>query len=99
MPEAIVEFRRCEEAVKLDHARQSYKLLVGFWQQAKADPYEHLPKYLTSKQFASALELPERSKVQVDYIISCVDRNGISDEELRLLVYRFFGVTEQNINE
>ncbi len=96
VPEAIVEFRRCEAAVKLNHARQSYKLLVGLWQQAKADPYEHLPKHLTKEQLLRALELPERSKVQVDYIISCVDRNGICDEELRLLVYRLFGV---NISE
>ena len=92
MPEAVVEFRRCEVAVKLHHARQSYKLLVGVWQQAKADPYEHLPKHLTTEQFSRASELPHRSKAQVDYIISCVDRNGICDAELRLLVYRFFGV-------
>jgi hypothetical protein len=92
MPEAVVEFRRCEVAVKLHHARQSYKLLVGLWQQAKVDPYEHLPKRLTNEQCLRALELPQRSKVQVDYIISCVDLKGICDEELRLLVYRFFGV-------
>ena len=78
--------------VKLHHARQSYKLLVVVWQQAKADPYEHLPKHLTTEQFSRASELPQRSKAQVDYIISCVDRNGICDAELRLLVYRFFGV-------
>ena len=92
MPEAVVEFRRCEVAVKLHHARQSYKLLVGLWQQAKVDPYEHLPKRLTNEQCLRALELPQRSKVQVDYIISCVDLKGICDEELRLLAYRFFGV-------
>jgi hypothetical protein len=92
MPEVIVEFRRCEVAVKIHHARRSYKLLVDLWQQAKADPYEHLPKHLTSEQLSRVLELPQRSAVQVDYIISCVDRNGICDEELRLLVYRFFGV-------
>jgi hypothetical protein len=91
-PEAIADFRRCEVAVKLYHARQSYKLLVGLWQRAKADPYEHLPKHLTNEQLSRALELPQRSTVQVDYIISCVDRNGICDEELRLLVYQLFGV-------
>lgn len=99
VPKAVVEFRRCEEAVKLHHARQSYRLLVGLWRQAKADPYDHLPKHLTSEQLAEALKLPHRSKVQVDHVISCIDRNGICDEELRGLVYRFFGVAEQNIDD
>jgi hypothetical protein len=45
VPEAVAEFRRCEQAVKLHHARQSYKLLVGVWQQANTDPYAHLPEH------------------------------------------------------
>jgi hypothetical protein len=99
MPEAIVEFRGCEGAVKLDHARQSYKVLLDIWRQAKVDPYEHLPKYLTADEVSRALELPQRSEAQVDYIISCVDRNGICDAELRLLVHQFFGVAEQKMPE
>jgi hypothetical protein len=95
IPNAVVEFRRCEEAIKLHHARQSFKLLLGLWQQAKADPYEHLPQQLTGDQLAKALEFPQRSKGQVDYIISCLDRDSICDEELRQLVYRFFKVAEQ----
>jgi hypothetical protein len=75
------------------------KLLLGLWQQAKADPYEHLPKHLTGEQLTKALELPQRSKGQVDYIISCVDRDSVCDEELRQLVYRFFKVAEQAIDE
>ncbi len=92
VPEAVVEFRNCDEAVKIHYARQSYKLLIGLWQQASADPHEHLPKHLTGKQLGEALILPHRSKVQVDYVISCIDRDGICDGELRELVYRFFAV-------
>jgi hypothetical protein len=99
LPQAVVEFRRCEEAVELHHTRQSFKLLLGLWRQANVDPYVHLPMHLTGDQLVKALELPQRSKAQVDYIIFCVDRNGVCDEELRQLVYGFFQITDRNIVE
>jgi hypothetical protein len=38
--------------------------------------------------------LPHRSPEQVDYIISCVDRDGLCDAQLREIIYRFFKVSE-----
>jgi hypothetical protein len=94
LPKSVEDFRRCQKAVQLDHGRQSYKLLLGLWQQISVDPYAHLPKHLTSEQLTTALGLPHRSPAQVDYIISCVDRNGVCDEELRHLTYELFKVDE-----
>jgi hypothetical protein len=37
---------------------KAYKLMLGLWMQANADPYAHLPKHLTSGQLATALSLP-----------------------------------------
>jgi hypothetical protein len=94
LPNSVEDFRRCQKAVKLDHGRQSYKLLLGLWQQINVDPYTHLPKHLTTEQLATALSLQHRSPAQVDYIISCVDRNGVCDGELRHLAYKLFKVDE-----
>ena len=96
LPEAVRGFRNCRYTVKRHHGRQSYKLMLALWMQGNVDPYAHLPKHLTSEELAAALSLPHQSPVQVDYIISCVDRTSICDEELRKLVYRLFKVTEPN---
>jgi hypothetical protein len=94
LPASVEDFRRCHKAVKFDHGRRSYKLLLGLWQQISVDPYTHLPKHLTTEQLATALSFQHRSPAQVDYIISCVDRNGVCDEELRSLAYRLFKVDQ-----
>jgi hypothetical protein len=96
LPEPIKDFRHCQHIVKRYHGRQSYKLMLGLWIQANADPYSHLPKHLTSGQLAKALKLPHRSAAQADYIISCLDRTGLCDEELRKLVYQLFKVMSPN---
>ena len=70
--------------------------MLELWIQAKADPYIHLSKHLTSEQLAIALSSPHRSAAQVDYIISCVDRTSLCDEEL--LVYQLFKVASPNGN-
>jgi hypothetical protein len=92
LSEAVRDFRRCRDTGNRYHGRQSYKLMLGFWMQANADPYAHLSKHLTSGQLATALSLPHRSPAQVDYIILCVDRSSLCDEELRKLVYQLFKV-------
>jgi hypothetical protein len=78
------------------HGRLSYKLMIKLWIQAEADPYIHLPKHLTSEQLAIASSLPHRSATHVDYIISCVDRTSLCDQELRALVYQLFKVASPN---
>lgn len=92
--EAVLDFRHCRDYVNRHHGRQSYKLMLGLWMQANTDPYAHLPKHLTTGQLGTALSLPRRSPTQVDYIISCVDRTGLCDEELRKLVYQLFKVID-----
>ena len=36
--------------------------------------------------------LPHRSSQQVDYIIACLDKDGICEDYLRSVVYNFFKV-------
>jgi hypothetical protein len=92
LPVEVRDYRACRHAVKSRHGGLSYQFLIGLWMQAGADPYEYLPKHLTSEQLQKIETLPHRSPEQVDYIISCVDRDGLCDEHLRELVYRFFKV-------
>jgi hypothetical protein len=96
LPESVKDFRRCRDTVKRHHGRQSYKLMLRLWIQANADPYAHLPEHLTSEQLAISFSLPHRSATQVDYIISCLNRTRVCDEELKKLVYRLFKVIGPN---
>lgn len=98
LPDPVKDFRHCRDSVKRHHGRLSHKLMLELWIQAKADPYIHLPKHLTSEQLAVASSLPHRSATQVDYIISCVDRTSLCDEELRARVYQLFKVASPNGN-
>jgi hypothetical protein len=98
LPDPVKDFRHCRDTVKRHRARLSCKLMLELWIQAKADPYIHLPKYLTSEQLAIASSLPHRSTTQVDYIISCVDRTSLCDEELRARVHQLFKVASPNGN-
>jgi hypothetical protein len=98
LPDPVKDFRHCRDTVKRHRARLSCKLMLELWIQAKADPYIHLPKHLTSEQLAIASSLPHRSTTQVDYIISCVDRTSLCDEELRARVHQLFKVASPNGN-
>ena len=59
----------------------------------RLDPYEYLYRYLTEAEFAEVQQLPPRSRVQVDRIISLIDDLGACDQTLRELVYRAFSVS------
>ena len=50
------------------------------------------PTVLTTEQLEHLNTLPHRSPQQVDYIIACMDKDGICDDHLRGIVYRFFNV-------
>ena len=67
--------------------------MIGLWTQAGADPYQHLPKLLTAEQMKEMEAFPHRSSQQVDYIISCLDKDGVCDDHLWFVVYRFFNVS------
>jgi hypothetical protein len=92
LPAAVKDYRACRQAVKEHHGRLGYEFLVRIWIGAGVEPYQHLPKYLTSEQLEAVGTLPHRSTAQVDYIISCVDRHKVCDQSLRKTVYEFFKV-------
>jgi hypothetical protein len=92
LPLEVKDYRNCRKTVKHQHARLGYKIMIGLWTQAGADPYQHLPKLLTAEQMKEMQALPHRSSKQVDYIISCLDKDGVCDDHLRIVVYRFFKV-------
>jgi len=92
LPIAVQDYRACRQAIKSHHGGLSYEFLIRTWMNAGVDPYQHLPKHLSSEQLKEMEELPHRSSQQVDYVISCVDSNGVCDENLRKTVYEFFKV-------
>jgi hypothetical protein len=92
LPLEVNDYRACRRAVKRQHGRLSYEVMIGLWMQEGADPYQHLPKHLTSEQLKGMDALPHRSPQQVDYIISCLDKDEICDDHLREIVYKFFTV-------
>jgi hypothetical protein len=92
LPIAVQDYRACRQAVKSHHSKLSYEFLIRTWMQAGVDPYQHLAKHLTSEQLKAMAELSHRSAEQIDYIISCMDQQGVCDESLRKTVYEFFKV-------
>jgi hypothetical protein len=92
LPIEVKGYRVCRKAVKQQHGKLSYETIVGLWTQAGADPYEHLTKHLTTEQMKEADALPHRSPQQVDYIIACLVKDGICDDHLRTVIYKFFKV-------
>lgn len=94
LPLSVGDYRACRQAVRSRHGQLSYGSLIKSWMNAGVNPYDHLPKHLTSEQLSVVEKLPHRSVDQVNYIIGCVDRNGVCDEVLRKSVYEFFKVVE-----
>ena len=92
LPLEVEDYRTCRKAVRRQHGKLSYEIMIGLWTQAGADPYQHLPKHLTSEQMEHLKTLPHRSPQQVDYIIACMDKDGICDDHLRRVVHKFFKV-------
>jgi hypothetical protein len=93
LPFEVSDFRACRKAVKHQHARLSYEVMIGLWTQAGADPYQHLTRHLSSEQLKEMDALPHRSPQQVDYVISCLDKDEVCDDHLRAIVYKFFDVS------
>jgi hypothetical protein len=89
VPLDLVDYRRCDAFCDAEVARTMWRIVLT---QTKADPYQHLDSYLLPEQINAAMELPMRSKQQVDYIIAAADRHGACNDEIRALVYKYFGV-------
>lgn len=92
LPLEISDYRACRKAVKRHQGRLSYELMIGLWTQAGTDPYHHLSQHLTSEQMKAMEDLPHRSPQQVDYVIACLDKDGLCNDHLRAVVYKFFNV-------
>ena len=92
LPLEVKDYTNCRKTIKRQHGRLSHEIMIGLWTQAGADPYQHLPKLLTAKQMGEMEAFPHRSSQQVDYIISCLDKDGVCDDHLRFAIYRFFNV-------
>jgi hypothetical protein len=58
--------------------------------QSKLDPYQYLDQFLTSEELNEVNQLPFKSKLQVDRIISLMDEYDACDNELRAVVYEAF---------
>lgn len=94
LPLEIRDYRACRKSVRQQHGRSSHELMIGLWTQAGVDPYEHLSKHLSSEQMKQMEVLSHRSPEQVDYVIACLDRDGLcEDAHLRAVVHKFFGVS------
>ena len=92
LPPEVEDFRTCRRAIKRRHGQLSYEIMIGLWTQAGADPYLHLPKHLTSTQMKKLETYPHRSPQQVDFVIDCLDKDGLCDDHLRSIIYKFFVV-------
>jgi hypothetical protein len=67
--------------------------------QAGADPYQHLSKHLTAEQVNEREALSHRSPQHVDYVIGCLDRDGLCDDHLRAIVYKFLSVSASDAGQ
>jgi hypothetical protein len=47
---------------------------------------------MTLQQLREMEALPHRSPQQVDYVISCLDKDAVCDDHLCAIVYKFFNV-------
>ena len=92
LPLSVSDYRSCRQAVKTHHGRLSYEFLIRTWMNAGVDPYQHLSKHLTPEELKAMEALPHRSAGQVDFIVACVDRQGVCNENLRKTIYEFFKV-------
>jgi hypothetical protein len=89
VPLSLADYRRCDAHCNAEVARTWWRIILS---QTKADPYNHLETYLLPGEIEEAMTLPMRSKEQIDYIISKADKHNACDDEIRGLVYKYFGL-------
>jgi hypothetical protein len=54
LPVDMQDYLDCRRAVEVHQARLTYQFLIKTWINGGVDPYQHLPKYLTSEQLGAA---------------------------------------------
>ncbi len=94
MGPCVSDYLRCRRRLKAVTARATWNIILKQVLIAgKRDPYPYLERYLNSNEIDEVLQLPARSRRQVDRIIEIVDEYGACDDELRETAYEAFGVT------
>lgn len=73
--------------------RQSLKLFFRSIAERGIDPYPHLQKFFDAETVRSILRYPPHSAEQVEYIIKLKEADTQCDDDLRLILYKIFGVT------
>jgi len=91
----IEDYRRCVKCIKAIDAREEWNLLfIQVIPHLKLGPYQYLDRFLTVNELNEVKQLPFQSKIQIDRIISFLDEYDACDDDLRLIVYKAFGVTD-----
>ena len=73
--------------------RQSMKLFFSGIAEKGIDPYPHLHRFFDAETTRSILRYPPHSAEQVEYIIKLKEADTHCDDDLRLTLYKLFGVT------
>lgn len=104
----LAQYRHYKAVVDQLASWSSWNLVIReFVLKRNLDPYTYLNRYLTPAQLEEVRALPSQSREQVDRIIELVDRHracayshrGRSQgDELRMAVYRAFGVAPSEVS-
>lgn len=86
------DYYEIEDEHRRGSQRQWFKILVSQMGKTK-DPYAYLHRFFTSSELRLILRHPKHSKEQVDLIISLKNSEIDCDDELRVMLYKMFGVT------
>jgi len=95
-PPEVVDYRRCWNAHRTHNFRLAWRFLLKEFLKREIDPYTYLERYLTPAELDTALQFPQHSQEQADFVIRAVDEFSACDEEVRTLVYRLFRVPQES---
>lgn len=91
----VADYRRCSNRINAVSSCSWWNIIFRQVVLAgKRDPYQYLDQYLTPQELVDVNSLPGRSKAQIDRIIELVDEFGACDLELRALIYKAFGASD-----
>ena len=84
-----------EDSHKRNLRRQWAKILLSQIGKGK-DPYEYLHRFFNPDTIREILRYPQRSKEQVDFIVTLKTTELDCDDELRRMLYQKFGVVDDS---
>lgn len=87
------DFYDIEDSYKRIQGSQWAHLLIDQFGKNK-DPYDYLHKFFDPNTVREILRRPKHSKEQVDFIIGLKGAEYDWDDDLRSMLYRYFGVRE-----